>query len=97
MFARQPILQPGLSGFASSTAEGGLLYLGFALAFVDLYFFWQLFLIFVGARAGAEISRLRMLAGLIVLGGAQLALLALPSYLLASLGSLSLVRPFFYY
>ncbi len=97
VFARQPILQPGLSGFASSSAEGGLLYLGLALAFIDLYFFWQLLLIFVGARTGAEISRPRLMVGLLLLGATQLALLALPSYLLASLSSLSLVRPFFYY
>jgi hypothetical protein len=93
---RQLITQPGLSGFISSGAEGVSAYVAVALSLVDLYLIWQVILLVVGATTGARLTTPKAAGA--VIGSVLLLLLlqALPGFLMAQLGGLSVQRPFFF-
>jgi hypothetical protein len=86
----QLILHPGLSGFINQAYLAGI------AGLVDIYLCWQFALLVVGASAGSGITRAKAFWAVLVSQLIVLALSALPGYLLSSLSSLSVDRPFFF-
>ena len=96
LITRQMICDPGLSGFFPADAAGVTAYLAIIMGLIDIYLIWQVVLLIVGATTGARLSAPKA-AGAVI--GSMLVLLmlqALPDFLLAQLGALSVQRPFFF-
>jgi hypothetical protein len=93
--SRQPISNPGLAGFASAELSGFMAYLAAWLPVIDIYLIWHIALLVLGVRAGNSLSRGKAIGGPTVTVLLVLALLALVSYLVGQLGSLTVIRPFF--
>jgi hypothetical protein len=96
LVTRQLITAQGLSGFFPTGATGFSAYLAAIFALIDLYLFWQVALLIVGATTGARLTTPKAAGA--VLGSMLLLLIlqALPGFLMAQLGSLSVQRPFFF-
>jgi hypothetical protein len=96
LITRQMISRPGLSGFFPADATGFTAYVAIILGLVDLYLFWQVGLLIAGATTGARLPAPKAAGA--VLGSMLLLLIlqALPGFLLAQLGALSVQRPFFF-
>lgn len=96
LVTRQLISSPGLSGFFPADVSGFSAYLMIVAGLVDLYLFWQIALLIGGATTGARLSPPKAAGA--VLGSMLLLLVlqALPGFLLAQLGALSVQRPFFF-
>ena len=95
LIGRQPINSPGLSGFAPAEAAGFVAYLAAWLPLIDIYIVWHIFLLVLGVRLGSSLAVGKVISGAAFSVLAVLALVALVSYLVARLGSLTVVRPFF--
>ncbi len=96
LIEKQQVTMAGLSGFAP-VGEGFVpAYLGALLVFIDIYFLWQVVLLFVGARPTTGLSNGKVTANLILSLVILLLLSALPGYLITQLSGLSFVRPFFF-
>jgi len=93
--SRQLITSPGLSGFAPASPSGVMAYLVAWLPLIDLYLIWHIALLVVGVRAGSSLSRGKAIGGATLTVVVILALAALVSTLVARLGSLTIIRPFF--
>ncbi len=93
---RQTITKPGLSGFVPADGGNLVLFLGFLLTAVDLYLIWQIVLITIGARIMSGLKIGKVLVGVLVAALVVLLLRAVPGFVGAKLGSLSIVRPFFF-
>ena len=96
LVTHQLITKPGLSGFFPSDATGLTAYLAIVMGLVDLYVIWQAVLLVVGATSGARLSTPKAAGAVLGSMFVLLALQALPIFLLAQLGALSVQRPFFF-
>jgi hypothetical protein len=96
LVSRSLISAPGLSGFFNIEAGGVVTYLAITAGLVDIYLIWQVVLLMVGASTGARLPAAKAAGA--VLGSVLLLLLlqALPGFLMAQLGALSVQRPFFF-
>jgi hypothetical protein len=92
---RQPIDNPGLAGFAPTELTGFMAYLAAWLPNIDIYLIWHMILLVLGVRLGSSLSRGKAIGGPTLTVLLVLALAALVSFLVARLGSLTVVRPFF--
>lgn len=92
---QQLIQSAGLAGFAPPGTDFGSAFLGAFLALIDLYVFWQLFLLVSGVRAtsGLSLGKSLTAVGLTLL--LVLALQALPPAILAQFSALGMIQPFF--
>lgn len=96
LVTRRLITAPGLSGFFPADAAGLTAYLAMIAGLVDIYLIWQVVLLIVGAAAGARLPVAKAAGAVLVSMLLLLVLQALPGFLLAQLGSLSVQRPFFF-
>lgn len=82
----------GIAGFVAPEAT----FLAALLTLVDIYLIWQVILLLLGARPLSGLSRgkavLAVFASVLIVLGLQ----ALPGFLSAQLGDLSVVRPFMF-
>jgi hypothetical protein len=93
--SRQPIASPGLAGFAPADPSGFMAYLAAWLPLIDIFLIWHMALLVVGVRAGSSLRRGKAIGGPTATVLVVLALLALVQFLVARLGSLTVIRPFF--
>lgn len=96
LLAGRALTGPGLSGFIDAEASGALLYLRQGLATVDLYWVWHVALLGLGLAALGGLSRGKVIASVAVTEVVALLVQAIPSALAASLGGLTIVRPFLF-
>lgn len=93
----QLITSPGLSGFIAADAGGVLLYIKIMLRLVDLYLFWQMFLLIVGTSATSGLPRAKSISGVLISILLILLLSALPGFLIAQFSSLNVTQPFIFF
>lgn len=95
LVTRQPILQPGLSGFITP-GEGLVGFFGSLLALVDIYLVWQLILLMIGSVFISGLSRRK--AGLSAFSAVIIVLLlqAIPGWIASQANGVNTIRPFFF-
>jgi len=93
---RELIASPGLSGFVDSQAGAGSLFLSHLLGVVDVYLLWQAALLLLGVRSENDPGRRTAWAAVLITLAIALLLQVLPGFLAGRLGSLTIVRPFFF-
>jgi hypothetical protein len=91
----QLLTNVGLSGFASPGEGTAAIVLVSFLATIDLYLFWQIGLLVIGARLVANISRLKTWIAVILVLLIMLALRLAPALPAAQLSDITIIRPFF--
>lgn len=96
LISRQPIQNPGLSGFVPEAAGGWLLFAAAFLSAIDLYFIWQVVLLVIGARRAGELPLSKTLAGVLIVVVLVAGLRALVGFGSAQIGNLGASRPFFF-
>lgn len=85
----------GLSGFAPPGEGTAAVLLVAFLAIIDLYFFWQIFLLALSSRLVANISRVKTWTAVILVILITLLLRLAPALPAAQLSDLTVIRPFF--
>ena len=90
------ITSPGVSGFIAADAAGFSLYLKHLLGLVDLYVVWRIALLIIGVQAGDSLPAGRVIVSISILMILLLLAQAALGFLVGSLGSLTVVRPFFF-
>jgi len=95
LIARQVLTSPGFSGFIPGGAAGGIAYLGQLLRLVDIYVIWNMALLVLGVLASTKLSKVKAIGSVIFTVLLLLAIQALVGFLVSSLSSLNVIRPFF--
>ncbi len=95
-FTQHAIAKTGLSGFVDTSAGGASLFVASLLALVDLYLLWQIVLLIIGVRSATSIPAVKTVACVLTTMLLIVLAQALIGYGWASLGSLSITRPFFF-
>jgi hypothetical protein len=91
----QRLTSLGLSGFAPA-GEGTMALLLLALlTLADIYLFWQIGLLVLGARLVANISRLKTWIAVLIAVLILLILRIVPTLLAAQFNDLTVIRPFY--
>lgn len=85
----------GLSGFAPAGEGTVAILMVVLLALVDLYLFWQIGLLALGARLVATVSRVKAWSAVALTMLLMLALRVAPALLAAQFSDLTVMRPFF--
>jgi hypothetical protein len=93
---RQLLDHPGLSGFAPPGSGGAVLFLANVLMLLDAYLIWHLILMVIGARAAGEISTGKAFMGITLTTSLAIAFRAGLASAVAFLGTLTVIRPFFF-
>jgi hypothetical protein len=96
MIAHRLIQGPGLSGLIPSGAEGGALFAAGVLGLIDLYLIWHIALLVVASRSEVDPGNRRALGSVLATQVIAILLQALPAFAAASLGNLTVVRPFLF-
>ena len=95
LVTRQVLTSPGFSGFFPADATGGIAYLGQLLRLVDIYVIWNMVLLVLGVLASTRLSKAKAVGSVIFTVLLLLAIQALIGFLVTSLSSLTVIRPFF--
>ncbi len=96
LVTRRLIANPGLSGFAPMGDGGWGLFLVKFLALIDIYIIWHILLVILGVRAATSLASAKASGGAIFTILVVLLLQAALGYLVAGVGNLTIVRPFFF-
>ena len=96
LFARTVVNSPGLSGFIDSSAVGIGAYFRAMLGFIDIYFFFHVFLLLIGSVPLSGLSRSKAWIATAVSVLIVLLLMAIPGLLASALGGLSLTGGFYF-
>lgn len=96
LITRNLIQYPGLSGLLPLDSEGAAIFLSKFLARIDLYLIWYIVLIFIGVRYVSKMSVGKTTFGILLTLLVILTFEALLSYLISSLGGLTVIRPFYF-
>lgn len=91
----QLIVNRGLSGFAPADGSMVGIFLTAVLSFVDIYFFWSIVLLAVGAQRAEKLSGRKTWVTVIVTMLLLLALRAAPAVIASQFQDLTVIRPFF--
>jgi hypothetical protein len=94
--AHQLVSSPGLSGFVDTQAGTASMFLGHLLGVVDLYLIWQAALLLVAVRSENDPGKRKAWAAVCITMAIAILLQVLPGFLVGRLGSLTIVRPFFF-
>lgn len=97
LVTRQLISRPGVSGFIAADVTGGMAYVGALLSLFDIYLVWQFVLLVIGAAAASGLKRAKVAGAVLASVVLLLALQALPGFIGAQLGGLTVDRPFFFF
>ena len=96
LFTRKMVNNPGLSGFVGADATGILAYAGGLIGLIDIYFIFQIILLFIGVIPLSGLTKAKAWTATTITLVILVLLLALPHFLSTLLGGLSLTRPFFF-
>lgn len=96
LFSKSLVQNPGLSGLMAADAGGFLAFLRVLLGLIDLYFIFQVILLFLGVVPLSGLSKSKAYTATLIMLILVLVLRALPGFLSSILGGLSVTRPFFF-
>ncbi len=96
LFTRTQVENPGLSGFMSADATGFAAYFGAIIGLIDIYFIFQIVLLFLGSVPVSGIAKTKAWIATGISVFILLLLQAIPGLLSSVLGGLSVTRPFFF-
>jgi hypothetical protein len=96
LFSRSLLSAPGLAGFIDSEASGAGAYLRSLLAFIDIYFIFQVFLLIFGAIQLSGLTRTKAVVATLISVLILLFLSAIPGLLSSALSGLSLRGGFYF-
>lgn len=96
LFTHSQITNPGLSGFVSADATGVLAYLGALLGLIDIYFIFQIVLLFIAAVPLSGIKKTKAWTATGISIFILILIQALPGWISSLLSGLSVTRPFFF-
>jgi hypothetical protein len=93
--SQQLLDYPGLSGFAPAGEGNTAIYLAALFALVDLYLFWQIYLLGVGVRSSDALPAAKAWTAVLLTVLFLLLLRATPALIAAQFSGLTIIRPFF--
>jgi hypothetical protein len=96
LFTHTQVTNAGLSGFVNADATGFIAYLGALLGLIDIYFIFQVILLFLGAVPLSGLTKNKALAATGISILLLILLQAVPGLLSKVLGGISVTRPFFF-
>ena len=96
LVTKELITSPGLSGFISADAAGLAVYFGAFLALIDIYFIFQVVLLFIGVIPLSGLTKTKAWIATAITLVIVMLLMALPGFLSNALSGLSVTRPFFF-
>lgn len=85
----------GLSGFAPTGEGMWFVFAAALLTAVDLYFFWHIWLLGVGVRAGDQLSKTKAWTAVLFVTLLLFLLRGVPAIIAAQFSDLTVIRPFF--
>ncbi len=91
----QQLSNLGLSGFAPVGEGLWFVFAAALLAGVDLYFFWHVWLLGVGARAGDQLSKTKAWTAVLFVTLLLFLLRGVPALIAAQFSDITVIRPFF--
>jgi hypothetical protein len=94
--ANVTIRSPGVSGFIPADATGFLAFIGAMAALLTIYLLWQVILLLAGVVPMTGLKRSKAWFATLLTVFIVLLLQALPGFLSAQLGGLSIIRPFMF-
>jgi hypothetical protein len=93
---RRLIESAGLSGFITASEGSWNALLISLMGLVDIYVIWHMILLGLGVQSTSGLSRSKVISSALLTVLIMLLLQALPGFLVARLGNLTIVRPFFF-
>jgi hypothetical protein len=96
LIEKKLIANPGLSGFIVAGESGMVLFLYHLVSMIDIYLIWQILLIILGVRLSTGLTKTKATIGVLISILVILLLRSGLSYLISSLNSLNITRPFFF-
>ncbi|MBN2146910.1 MAG: YIP1 family protein [Anaerolineales bacterium] len=96
LIGKRLIQSPGISGFAPAGEGAGVIFLAGLMELIDLYLIWHIVLIAIGVRTATHLPGTKAASGAIITILIVMLLQALIGLGIASLSSLTVVRPFFF-
>ncbi len=91
----QQLASLGLSGFAPTGEGVWFVFAAALLTAVDLYFFWHILLLGVGARVGDQLSKVKSWTAVLLVTILLFLLRGVPALIAAQFNDLTVIRPFF--
>lgn len=95
LISRQLLTSPGFSGFIPAGATGWTAFFGQLLRLLDIYVIWNIILLVLGVLASTKLGKIKAVGSVLFTVLLLLALQALIGFLISSLSSLNVIRPFF--
>ena len=95
IFTHTVISKPGLSGFVAADATGLTAYFGAFIGLIDIYFAFQVFLLFIGSIPLSGLSKTKALTATAIAVVVLMLLQALPGFISSMLSGLSLSGGFY--
>jgi hypothetical protein len=96
LFGHRLIQAPGLSGLVGSEVGTLGLLAGQVLGLLDIYLVWHVALLVIGIRSSIDPGARKALGSVLITTVVALLIQALPAFLAAKLGSLTIIRPFLF-
>lgn len=96
LFAQHPIVKPGLSGFISVQEGSGVLFAATLLALTDIFLFWHIVLLVIGAQKTETVTKTKSLVVVFTLIALSLVIQAGTSFLGSQMNGMMVTRPFFF-
>ncbi|MDX1475449.1 MAG: YIP1 family protein, partial [Reinekea sp.] len=96
LVAQHPIASAGLSGFVASAEGSGLIFISALLSLTDIFLFWHIALLIVGAKQTETITSTKSLAVVLSIITLSLVVQAGTSFLGSQMGGMMVSRPFFF-
>lgn len=87
---------PGLSGFLTGDLSGFSAFVASLLGLIDIYFIWQIILVFIGVIPLSGLTRSKAWTATAISLLVLILLQAVPGFLSHALGGLAVSRPFFF-
>lgn len=96
LFTHTQVANPGLSGFVSADVKGLAAFFGAFIGLIDIYFIFQVVLLFLGAVPLSGIAKTKAWIATGIAVFILMLLQAVPGLLTSALSGLSATRPFFF-
>lgn len=96
LVSQSVISSPGLSGFISADAKGFAAFIGAFLGLIDIYFLWQIILLFLGSIPLSGLTKSKAWTATAISVFILLLLMSIPGFLAQALSGLSMSTPFYF-
>jgi len=96
LFAQHPIIKAGLSGFIPVQEGGGVLFVSALLTLTDIFLFWHIILLVIGAQKTETVTRTKSLAVVLTFTVLSLAVQAGTTFFGSQMSGMMVTRPFYF-